>query len=164
MFLRLLRRLDFTKLWQLLGFAVKRPRAMILTFIATKECLRICDATYGRSHHLHNRANAVRHALWNFLIAKKVAGSKNNIADATAWADKITTWHEDFSVNLNTEKAMDLHNNKVGRSLFVTLHTKTATYMLNYLQEIAVKALQINGPEDIDPAETRLVFISEEHV
>ncbi|MEP2991746.1 MAG: hypothetical protein ABJL86_13400 [Gilvibacter sp.] len=156
--------MDFTKLWQLMGFAIKRPMAMIQTFKATRECMRMCDAEYGRSHHLHNRANAVRHALWNFLIAQKVTGSKDKIMAAVAWAEKITNWHEEFSVNMTTEKAMDLHNNKIGRNLFVTLPTKTATYVMGYLQELATKAIQINAPEDITASETRLVFISEEHV
>lgn len=164
MFLRLLRRLDFTKLWQLLGFAVRRPLAMIQTFKATRECMRMCDAAYGRSHHLHNRANAVRHALWNFLIAQRVTRSKDKVEDALAWTEKITSWHEEFSVNMNAEKAMDLHNNKIGRNLFVTLPTKTATYVMGYLQELATKAVQINSPEDISISENRLVFISEEHV
>ncbi len=161
MFLRLLRRLDFTKLWKLTGFAVKRPIAMIKTFKATKQCLKLCDDAFGKSHHLHNRANAVRHALWNFLIAKKVAGSKDNIDSALAWAEKITDWHEEFSVNLHTENAMDLHNNKVGRNLFVTLPAKTATDMLDYLQELSSSALQVTNAKDINPSETRLVFISE---
>jgi hypothetical protein len=164
MFFRLLKRLDFRKLVQMLGFAIKQPITMLQTFKATRACIKLCDATYGKTHHLHNRANAVRHALWNFLIAKRVAGSSKNHDAALRWTTKITSWHEEFSVNIPTAKAMDLHNNEIGRNLFVTHPTKTATYMLEHLQELAKNALQISSPEDIIATETRLVFISEAHV
>lgn len=158
---RLLKKLNFKKLWELCRFAFGQPRAMFYTFKATRQCVKLCDQAYGKTHNLHNRANAVRHALWNLLIAKRVAAKKQNASSAMQWAQKITDWHEEFSVNIELAKAMDLHNNKIGRNLYVTLNGQSATDMLKHLQVIALDALKINSPEEISMAEQRLVYIHE---
>ncbi len=144
-----------------MGLTLSSPLAMFHTFKATRECLRICDSAFGKSHHLHNRANAVRHALWNLLILKRIAKKEDNSNRALKWTEKITSWHEEFAVNLELEKAMDLHNNKIGRNLFVTLRGKSATDMLKHLQSLALNALQITAVDDIATQESRLVYITE---
>ena len=61
-----------------------------------------------RSGGHNNEADAYRHALWNFLMARKFGKEQ-----AEKWANA----HEEFSDNPDKEKEMDLHNNQIGRNL-----------------------------------------------
>lgn len=38
-----------------------------------------------------------------------------------SWTKEITDWHEDFSPNKELARAMDLHNNFIGRELFLAI-------------------------------------------
>jgi len=53
----------------------------------------------------NGRGNAFKHALWSALLSAEI--------DERA-AKRITDGHEDWPGNPANEKAMDLHNNKIG--------------------------------------------------
>jgi hypothetical protein len=161
MFWRTLKRLNFSQLLQLLGITLGAPIRMIKTAWATKVCIQICNREFGQTHHLHNRANAIRHALWNILIIKSLYGKRSNMVAIMAWAEKITSWHEDFSVNEPLERAMDLHNNEVGRKWFSDYKFASEKEIVNSLKQRATKARQIQDVTDVRGAYGRLVFISE---
>ena len=161
MFWRTLNRLNFAQLFMLCGITLRSPIRMLKTALATQECIQICNREFGQAHHLHNRANAIRHALWNILIMKRIYKNPSNILSALAWADKITSWHEDFSVNEPLERAMDLHNNQVGRYWFSDYKTNSEKEIVESLKQRALKARQILDVNETKYCFGRLVYLSE---
>lgn len=71
----------------------------------------------------NTKADAVRHAYWNILLVK---------ATNVEFAEEYTTAHETSSEN-EWEKAMDLHNNKVGRDLAIKYPDATELQLLELL-------------------------------
>lgn len=106
-----------SQLWKLLRLSLRFPNFVIPTLIATKKSVQIATAYYGNSHKRNNPANAFRHALWNFLIAKRCRKWALKGKNVLVWTKKITDLHEDLMPNPTLAKAMDLHNNAVGREL-----------------------------------------------
>jgi hypothetical protein len=64
----------------------------------------------GAGQH-NGHGDAFRHAYWSALLARDI-GPANAL--------RFTTAHEDYSANPPSERAMDVHNNKVGISIFET--------------------------------------------
>src|SRR5690606_15217651 len=98
---------------------LKNPKFFIPTLKATLETIKFCDFKFGDQHHFDNPTNAFRHAYWNYLICEKcvkLAGSPTEVAQ---WAKKITDLHEKLSPNDILAREMDLHNNRVGREVFL---------------------------------------------
>lgn len=132
--------MDFKQLWSLAGFCLRYPLFMIPTYMATRKTIAVCDQKFGKAHHKNGRANAFRHALWNVLIihtCKRWA----SIAKATAWTKRITDWHEDFSVNPELARAMDLHNNHIGRT-FAQQHADASESQLIQLVMVMIPLSQ----------------------
>ena len=77
------------------------------------------------------------------------------------WTEKITTWHEDFSVNLPLERAMDLHNNAVGRFWFSELKFMGEKEIVEKLKQRAQNARQIVDVNETKLSFGRLVYLSE---
>ena len=113
----ILRSMDFKKLWSLFLLCIRFARFVIPTIKATRKTISICDELYQKAHHRNGPENAFRHALWNALIVQRSVARKLPKSRALAWAKTFTDWHEDFSPNAPLARAMDLHNNRVGRSL-----------------------------------------------
>lgn len=153
-------KISLKELWGLFLLCVKRPLYVVPTMRATSRCVAICDTLYGKKHHEHNAANAVRHALWNILIAKYCFRWNKNADRALAWTHLITDWHEDFSVNKPLERAMDLHNNEVGRALFYQIKDYSDENIVTHLQEKATYAKQISHQSEVHLACEELVYLS----
>lgn len=75
-----------------------------------------------------------------------------------AWSKKITDLHERLSPNNDLAKAMDLHNNNVGRELFLNLFGKEKEFLL-VLQEMTKEAVKVASIAQIEEKEKKLVFI-----
>lgn len=161
MFWKTIKRLNFAQLLKLTGITLQSPIRMLKTAMATKRCMQICNREFGQTHHLHNRANAIRHALWNILILKKLYGSRSNMVSILKWTEKITSWHEDFSVNAPLERAMDLHNNAVGRIWFSEFKMMNEKEIVDQLKQRAASARQIENVNQTKTSFGRLVFLSE---
>lgn len=123
--------------------------------------MAIAQKEYGSKHHLSNPANAFRHALWIILIIRSCLKWKDNEEKAIAWAKKFTDWHEDFSPNKALERAMDLHNNKVGVYFFQEIKNKSQTEIILFLKGKALEAEKIIAIEDTEKYSNKLVFIAE---
>lgn len=160
MFWGVLKRLNLKSLFTLLSFCLKYPRKMYLTAIASRQCMALCDKEYGKTHHLHNRANAVRHALWNILIVKRLVQAKIKLEEALSWSLKITNWHEEFSVNAPMERAMDLHNNALGRRWYPKVNLAEDIEILNYLKDKAQQAKRVTTIDDFKASSQNLVYLS----
>ena len=153
--------MKFNQLLKLAGITLGSPIRMYRTARATTRCMQICNREFGKTHHLHNRANAIRHALWNILILKHLYGKRSNMVSLLKWTERITTWHEDFSVNLPLERAMDLHNNAVGRFWFSELKFMGEKEIVEKLKQRAQAARQIVDVNETKLCFGRLVYLSE---
>lgn len=128
--------MDFKQLWSLAGFCLRYPLYVIPTYTATRKTVKICDQKFGKAHHKNGRANAFRHALWNVIIIRRCK-RWSSIEKAASWAKRITDWHEDFSINEPLARAMDLHNNHVGRT-FAMKHTDASESQLVQLVMVLI--------------------------
>lgn len=134
---------------------------MFATVLATAETFRISQAYFPYIHGYHNKANAFRHALWNILIAKYCMWFTRNSDTAIKWAKKFTDWHEDFSPNEGLARAMDLHNNKMGRVFFKeNLGIKVKAFVTLLLNDLD-KAVKIDKVSSIEGISDHMVYIKD---
>lgn len=153
-----IRQLNFKEIFILLKLFLPQPFYIFPTYRATRETLKLCDRLFGKKHYQDNRENAFRHAYWNFLIAEKVFQKNNSVEESIIWAKKITDLHERMAPNQALARAMDLHNNEVGRNLFSNHPEENAVEKLQDLMNFAVK---ITDPELSKFDKNQLVFIEE---
>lgn len=69
------------------------------------------------------RADAFRHAYWNVLLSSRISLS---------WATNFATAHE--SESSGVDRAMDLHNNMVGRGIYAAHMTASEPSLSAYVQ------------------------------
>lgn len=146
--------------WSFIILFIRHPFNLIPTFLATYECVKISNEHYGRLHHENNAANAFRHALWNFLIAKKCSSWRRNKRKAIRFAQKITDWHEEFSPNEPLEKEMDLHNNHIGRKLFIQENEESVDKFVEFLKGKVENSKFVSESEEIKMYSNELVYIA----
>ena len=164
-FWKLIRSLKFAQLKSIGILFFKRPLFVLPTIKATFISYNATEKLYPKTHHLSGKANAFRHALWNMLICNECVKWKNDIDKAVTWAKITTDWHEEFSPNKALARAMDLHNNNVGRCLFLDLYNgqnklKTS-YLINYLQEKLNLSVKIKSEDEIKAYPKLLVYITD---
>jgi len=147
--------------WSFIILFIRHPFNLIPTILATYQCVKISDEHYGKLHHKNNASNAFRHVLWSYLIAKKCSNWRRNKRKAIRWAEKITNWHEEFSPNEPLEKEMDLHNNHIGRKLFILNDEKPIDDFVKELKEKAKNSKLVKVSEDIEKYTNDLVHIVE---
>ena len=147
--------------WSFIIIFIRHPFNIIPTFLATYQCVKISDEHYGTLHHKNNATNAFRHALWNFLIAKKCSSWRRNKRKAIRFAQKITDWHEEFSPNEPLEKEMDLHNNYIGRKLFIQENEESVDIFVEILKDKVENSILITKIEDLKDNNNCLVYIQE---
>ncbi|MUP45195.1 hypothetical protein E0K83_05485 [Gramella sp. BOM4] len=135
---------------------ISRPLLILPTYRATERTLEFCDGNYGREHHGNSRANAARHALWNYLICKACFEQGISKTEAVNWAEKLTSLHEELAPNSEIARKMDLHNNAVGRKLFLKDSTGN---IFKTLLEMAVNSTAVNNISEINPEVDGLVHI-----
>jgi len=84
------------------------------------------------------KADAFRHAFWNILLAKRIS---------LTWAEKYTNAHEACHQG-NLDKAMDLHNNYVGRTIYKSYSTKSesllSSIVKNWLYKYVTRTSEMN--------------------
>jgi len=157
-FLKLINR---SNTWSFALIFLRHPLNFIPSVLATYECVEICNEHYGKLHHKNNVTNAFRHALWNYLIAKKCSSWRRNKQKAIRFAQKITDWHEEFSPNQPLDKHMDLHNNIIGRKLFILNDEKATEDFVVVLKRKVSEAKKITALEEIKLHRNDLVYINE---
>jgi len=156
---KLIKGIRFKQLIVLFVFFLKRPMFMFSTAKATSQTLKIVQEKFPGIHGKDNRANAFRHALWNYLIAVRCLKNEKNIKTILSWTKEITDWHEDFSPNAPLARAMDLHNNYIGRALFQHNGSYTEKEIIRALELKLIEAVQVASLKEIDRSSTGLVFI-----
>ncbi|MCP9199371.1 hypothetical protein MKO06_05600 [Gramella sp. GC03-9] len=135
---------------------ISRPLLILPTYRATERTLEFCDDNFGKEHHGNSRANAVRHALWNYLICESCFEQGISKEEAAAWAEKLTSLHEELAPNSEIERKMDLHNNAVGRKLFLKDSTGD---IFEILLKMAENSRAVKGISGINSKVEGLVHI-----
>lgn len=130
------------------------------TYKATKSCMRISTAHFGRQHYRNGQANAFRHALWNILIALGCGKVSSNIEKVVLWTKSITDWHEETFFSQELPMKMDYHNNEVGRLLFHHNQGWTELQFVNELLKLLESAKQIKQETPLNLIKNQLVYIS----
>jgi hypothetical protein len=143
----------------LLGLS--RPFFILPTLKATKDCMKISTDHYGKLHYKNGQANAFRHALWNSLMAQRCFYWKKNEEVVLDWTKKVTDLHEQAFPNKPLAKAMDLHNNAVGRSIFEQNIGKSEEEIIAILKEMTSQSIIIEENTDISQLKNQLVHIIE---
>ncbi|MFS4416177.1 DUF6973 domain-containing protein [Maribacter sp. 2307ULW6-5] len=154
-----LKRIGPKSAFTLLRLAVRYPHFLCPTFIATKQCMRVATLHYGREHYQNTPANAFRHAFWNYAIALRCRAWSNNDHSPLAWAKAITDWHEDAFANRPLARAMDLHNNAVGRQLFMVQEGRSWEETIALLREMTHRSVQISHTAELEKHPNRLVHL-----
>ncbi|MAU14816.1 MAG: hypothetical protein CMH46_04670 [Muricauda sp.] len=157
--LSIVKRVDFKNILKVILLGLSRPHFIIPTIGATKDCILISSKIYGDLHNKNGPANAFRHALWNFLIAKRCFKWQKNDEVVLAWAKKVTDWHEDSFPNKKLPKQMDLHNNEVGRFIFKMNSHKSEDEVIELLKQMAVKSNKINDSSTLSEHKNQMVHI-----
>ncbi|GAA0714762.1 hypothetical protein GCM10009430_08350 [Aquimarina litoralis] len=158
----LIKRLNIRQLFKLIGLGLQKPLYIIPTFIATKRTLAICDSLYGGEHHLHGKANAFRHSLWNVLICQRVLKVSGDATKSEYWAKMITDLHEKLAPNEPLEQVMDLHNNELGRMYFKKLKDATEGEIISFLELKIKNAKKVLEVSKFHNYSNDLVYIEED--
>jgi len=153
------KRVDFKNILKGVFIGLSRPHFILPTIKATKDCIAISTKNYGKLHHKNGPANAFRHAFWNYLIAKRCFNWQRNEEAVLVWAKKVTDWHEDSFPNKQLAKAMDLHNNEVGRFIFVQNTEKTEQEIVELLRKMTLKSIKIDEKSTLSEHKNRMVHI-----
>lgn len=157
--LAVLKRVSFKSLLKGVVLGLGHPLFLMPTIRATRECVRISNAHYGKLHHKNGPANAFRHALWNYMIAQGCLRGTSGEQRATAWAEKVTHWHEEAFPNAELARNMDLHNNAVGRRLFGKHRERELEEVIEILKEMALESVKVDGNTDLSELKYQLVHI-----
>ena len=158
-FFKLIKAINYRQIVSLFKFLLRHPVLMIATIKATIKTMKIVQDKFPNLHGLDNKENAFRHALWNYLIALRCFEKESEISKIISWTKEITDWHEDFSPNKPLARAMDLHNNYVGRALFLDSCDPVNLDVVKELDLKMKKAIQIASIKELKDNITNLVFI-----
>lgn len=154
-----LKRIDFLTFWSLLRLCFRYPLFPYPTFVATKACLRRSTQHFGRAHYQNTAGNAFRHAYWNYLIAKYCVKWSKKEETVLTWTKAITDWHENAFKNRELAKLMDLHNNRIGRTLFKENPKQSIEKVTSHLLEMTKVSVLINSKEALAQNPTSLVHL-----
>jgi len=119
----------------------------------------LCDNLFGQVHHRSNKANAFRHALWNIQICQKTLKKTKNIEKSILWTQNVTNLYEKVTHNEIMQKAMDLHNNKVGLSLFSSVFEKKEEEIISILQNMMKNSQKVINFDDFIKFNRALVYL-----
>ncbi|MCR9227788.1 MAG: hypothetical protein NXH90_10250 [Flavobacteriaceae bacterium] len=158
-FFAILKRVDPINILKVIFLGLGRPHFALPTIKATKDCISISTKNYGKLHHKNGPANAFRHALWNYLIAKRCFKWQKNEEVVLDWAKKVTDWHEASFPNKKLPKEMDLHNNEVGRTVFEQNTQGTEAKVIALLKQMASESTKVEDSDTIGKYKNRMVHI-----
>ncbi|WBL22451.1 DUF6973 domain-containing protein [Zunongwangia sp. HRR-M8] len=151
-----IQQLNFKEIFILLKLFLPKPSYIFPIYKATRETLKSCDRLFGKKHYSDSKENAFRHAYWNFLIAEKLFRKNFSIEESLNWTKKITDLHERLAPNKALARAMDLHNNAVGRNIF---SNNPEENVVKKLQDLMNSAIKIKDPDLSKLDKNQLVFI-----
>lgn len=149
---------------QLFGFFrffIRHPFFAVSTFFATVKTYRIAERQFPKIHGKHNKANAFRHALWNWLIARACYKYSKNIEKVICWTKDVTDWHEELFINEQLPRLMDEHNNAIGRDLFAEYVTLSHEQIVEFLLKKIDVAVMVASIEEVEKNPLELVYLED---
>lgn len=156
-----LQRISFIKLLSFGLLILQKPLLIIPILRATKTALKTSQRLYGNAHNRNGKANAFRHAYWNFLICQKTLKWTKNVQKSVIWTQKVVDYYEKVSKNDLLDTAMDYHNNGIGRFHFLAHFDEISFNSVDFFNEMAQNAQKITQIEEISNFKTTLVYISD---
>ena len=156
-----IKRISFLKLLSFGFLLLQKPLLIIPILKATKAALKASQKMYGYAHNKNGKANAFRHAYWNFLICQKTLKWTKNSQKSTIWTQKVVDFYEKVTKNDPLDTAMDLHNNAIGRNHFLACFSENSFNSIVFFKEMAQNAQKITKIEEIKNFSNTLVYISE---
>jgi hypothetical protein len=161
-FWTILKNLNWRQIKSLLLLFFKKPLFVYPTIKATILTYSISEKRYPKGHQKNGRANAFRHCLWNVLICFYCYKWNSKTKVVVSWAKLVTDWHEKFSPNRPLDKAMDLHNNRLGRNLFLLRPNGHKTELIAIINDRTINAKIITSISKLDNYFDNLVYISDD--
>ena len=163
LFCNRIKRLSVKQFFVLFWVFAKRPQYIFPTHTATIQSIQISEKYFLEKHHKHGKENAFRHALWNVLIAKNCFKPNRNPQDLADWEEKTTSLHEKLAPNEPLETAMDLHNNYIGRQIFLNekLYKKTVEEINAILLKRMEDAVKVENIEEIANFPNKMVYLED---
>lgn len=145
--LGILKNLSANLTWKMMKALLSKPLLLLPTVWATIESILFSEINFHESHGGRGAANAFRHASWNLLIAKNctIFTSKEK---AVIWAKFITDLHEECFPNEPFDNRMDLHNNQIGRDVFLDLMNQNIRSKNKMIQFLVRKTKSAVGLSD----------------
>ncbi|GGD49019.1 DUF6973 domain-containing protein [Muriicola marianensis] len=155
-----IRRARPRQLFRLVWLCLTHIRLVWPTYRATKKTISIADEHFAHEHRRNTPANAFRHALWNWMIAKECTLVVKEEEKVLRWTELITDMHERILPGNTLTNAMDLHNNAVGRTLFRNEERKNNDRSVSLFLEMTENSLLVSSLQEIQQTpETRLVHL-----
>ncbi|GAB1307497.1 hypothetical protein KH5_01800 [Urechidicola sp. KH5] len=149
---------------QLFGFFrffIRHPFFAVATFFATVKTYRIAERQFPKIHGKHNKANAFRHALWNWLIARACYKYSKNIEKVIRWTKDVTDWHEELFINEELPRLMDEHNNAIGRGFFAEYVTLSHEQIVEFLLKKIDGAVMVVSIVEVEKNPLELVYLED---
>lgn len=156
-----IKRISFIKLVSFGFLLLKKPLLIIPIFKATKLALQTSQKLYGNAHNKNGKANAFRHAYWNFLICQKTLKFTKNKEKSANWTQKVVDFYEKVTKNDVFDTEMDFHNNAFGRNYFLSIFEEKTEEIVNFFKKSAQNAKNVTKIEEIRNFKNELVYISD---
>ena len=157
----IIKRFRYRQLWQLFLLSIKYPLYVYPTLKATSQSFLRAKHEFPEDHGKQGKANAYRHAVWNSLICFECHKWRKDRRRIIAWARLITDKHEQLSPNDPLDTAMDLHNNKIGRNLFISSTFTSIDEISDVVKEKLKTAKKIAQLEDTRQFPLDMVYIQQ---
>lgn len=157
----ILKQIKAKQLFGFFRFFIRHPLFAVSTFFATVKTYKIAEKEFAKIHGKHNKANAFRHALWNALIAKSCSRYSKNREYIIQWTKDVTDWHEELFINEPLSREMDLHNNQIGRDLFLNNGKISSEELTNVLLKSLNSAVLVLSLKDVSEAINVLVYLED---
>lgn len=109
--------------WKMAKALLSKPLLLLPTLWGTFESVWYAQKYFRGTHSGSGVGNAFRHGIWNALISFNCARLKSS-EKAAAWAKYATDMHEEVFPNNPFDTTMDLHNNQIGRKVFLQNYCK----------------------------------------
>lgn len=86
-----------------------------------------------------------------------------SIEKSVSWAKQITALHEQLAPNSYLEMQMDLHNNMVGRVIFIEhqLYQESQETIISVLEEKIITAILIETAAEVENYTNEFVYLQE---
>jgi hypothetical protein len=148
-------------LWKLFLLLARRPLLIAPTIGATRKTFRVTSQIYGKAQGASGPANAFRHGCWNVLLAARCYAITHDVQASVTWAKRVTDTHEQLIVNPEMDRLMDLHNNEVGRKVFLSNIEKNESSLIKIVGKMAENAQKWKKNKKIAMPTDQLIYLEE---